>query len=421
MKIKVLLVVINSFILYSCTSLENKIDFNNIFKDNSDRRDKNVVEIVDENINNDNIIDFQVKDEIAEQIESKEINFNPHNANFYIKDITSNVKNQISRHYNNISNNYKVYMGEILYLPLNDENQAKMINEIDNVSYKLAVENNNLKFMSIYSNNYNILLLNNGTPSRRIKIDVIPKYKIEEKQFYDIIKRNFNSVSEKLEDLITLYRLYYPNGNYKQEIDLIFLKYANTKNDKAIIKEAFNNLKNNFAREDVNTKIELLKAATNIKTNLDIPLSVYTTNDDNLKKELANYLIIKNDLNKNDLLFLEKFMKNNKEDEARIKTILINYYRNNGNIDKVKELLVNSSNIENKQNTIYSNDVNILKREIFKTRDKNKQAEIYYKIANIYLNNGDKIQAKKYFTLIIQQFLNTDLAEKSKQILKNIN
>ncbi|MDO4690946.1 MAG: hypothetical protein Q4A58_06605 [Fusobacterium sp.] len=352
------------------------------------------------------------------------------NVSEYLNIVKERLKKSEKRIVDSTENNYKVLVGEYLITPFNKGTVAKVINAPKNTNTRVKLEGTNLIFRTIYRGNYAVALYDGSSLVRKINISALTKFNFSEDNIYSIILANSEKKTKILENAISLYKIYYPNGVNVRKVNYFLLDYAHSKKDKAMIIEALESLKTEIENFNDNQKILILQAARLTNKDIFIPASLYRTKNTELEKELGAYLKSKNVLDKKDVVFLEKTSASeNSEDRNTTLEKISSWYKNNGDVSKAKNLEDKTTNA--KVESLYdiairnmnSNPklaIDNFKKSLANEKNKNRRAETYYNIANSYLKLGNKVEALKYLTLIKQEFVGSDWVKKSELLINTI-
>lgn len=409
-------ILFSLFIFASCASLKN----------NSLRGIKDILGI-----------DNEGKETVAtERIENQndfiqeDVVLTNENVEKYLNIVKDRLKRAEKRINKSMDNNYKVLVGEYLVTPLSSGNAAKVVSAPKNTNTRVKVEDGNLIFRTIYRGNYGLSIYEGNNLIRKINVAALTKYNFSESNIYDIIAENSQKNNKTLEDAISLYKIYYPNGTYIRKVNYFLLDYAYKKNDKTIINEALDTLKADIDNFNEEQQIVILKAAKSVNKDIFIPASLYRTKNKELEKELATYIKDKNILDKKDVVFLEKttVIENESDRNATLEKIS-SWYKNNGDVSKAKDL--ENKNSETKTESLYDIAIKNMntnpkiaidnfKKSLVTEKNSNRRAETYYNIANSYLKLGNKVEALKYLTLIKQEFVGSDWVKKSELLINTI-
>ncbi|WP_022819491.1 tetratricopeptide repeat protein [Fusobacterium russii] len=414
--LKKLSILFSVIIFASCTSLKNNslkgirdiLGLDNEGKENS----------VTERVENQN--DF-IQEEVVLTSE---------NVEQYLNIVKDRLKKSEKRINTSMDDSYKVLVGEYLVTPVNSGNVAKVVSAPKNTNTRVKVEDGNLIFRTIYRGNYGLSIYEGNNLIRKINIAALTKFNFSESNIYDIIAENSQKNNKTLENAISLYKIYYPNGTNIRKVNYFLLNYAYKKEDKTMINEALDALKSDIANFNENDQITILRAAKLVNKDIFIPASLYRTANKELEKELATYIKDKNILDKKDVVFLEKTSAN-ENDSDRNTTLekISSWYKNNGDVSKAKDL--ENKNSTSKTESLYDiamKNMNTnpklaidnFKKSLSTEKNASKRAEIYYNIANSYLKLGNKVEALKYLTLIKQEFVGSDWVKKSELLINTI-
>lgn len=353
------------------------------------------------------------------------------NVSKYLEDVKTKLRNTEKRIENTVSDNYKVFVGEFLVAPLAEGNRAKITSSPRNTNSRLNVENNNFIFRTIYKGNYNVSIYQGNNLLRRVNISALTKYNFTENNIYDIIAENLDKKNKVFEDAVSLYKIYYPNGKYIRKVNYWLLEYAYENNNKTILKESVEALKNDLDAFNDEEKEKIVKAANLINKQIFIPANVYNnTSNTSLSKEVASYIKNKNILDKKDVEFLEKVSVDENSDEKKLSLEKIsNWYSNNGEINKAKE--ITNQNSVTKAESLFDTAVKNMKsnpklaidnfkKSLASERNSDKRAETYYNLASSYVNLGNKVEALKYLTLLKQESGTSAWAKKAELLLNTL-
>lgn len=373
---------------------------------------------------------------ITERIENQndfiqeDVGLTNENIEKYLNIIKDRLKKSEKRIDNSINSNYKVLVGEYLVTPVENGNTVKVVSSPKNTNTRVKVENDNLVFRTIYRGNYGLSIYEGNNLVRKINIAALTKFNFSESNIYDIIAENSQKNNKTLENAISLYKIYYPNGAYIRKVNYFLLDYAYNKEDKSMINESLDALKSDIGNFNEEQQIIILKAAKLVNKDIFIPASLYRTKNKEVEKELATYLKDKNILDKKDVVFLEKTSVNeNESDRNATLEKISSWYKNNGDVSKAKDL--ESKNSDSKTENLYDiamKNINTnpkiaidnFKKSLAMEKNSNKRAETYYNIANSYLKLGNKVEALKYLTLIKQEFVGSDWVKKSELLINTI-
>lgn len=352
------------------------------------------------------------------------------NIEKYLNIVKDRLKKSEKRINKSMENNYKVLVGEYLVTPISNGNVAKITSAPKNTNSKVKVEDGNLIFRTIYRGNYGLSIYEGNNLIRKINVAALTKFNFSESNIYDIIAENSQKNNKTLENAISLYKIYYPNGTYIRKVNYFLLDYAYKKEDKSMINEALDALKADISNFNEEQQLIILKAAKLVNKDIFIPASLYRTSNKELEKELAAYIKDKNILDKKDVVFLEKTSTNESDTDRNITLEKVSsWYKNNGDVSKAKDL--ESKNSESKTESLYDIAmknmnknpkiaIDNFKKSLAVEKNSNKRAEIYYNIANSYLKLGNKVEALKYLTLIKQEFVGSDWVKKSELLINTI-
>lgn len=376
---------------------------------------------------NDNLAEsVKYQDDFAEE----NVTLTSENVEKYLNIVKDRLKNSDKRVYKEINNEYKVLVGEYLVAPLNNETAAKVVSAPKNTNTRVKVEDNNLIFRTIYKGNYGLSIYEGNNLIRKINVSALTKFNFSESNIYDIIAENYQKNNKTLENAISLYKIYYPNGVNIRKVNYFLLDYAYKKQNTSMIIEALDALKSDIDSFSDNEKILILQAARLTKKDVFIPASLYRTTNKELEKELSIYLKSKNVLDKKDVVFLEKSSANETatDRDATLEKVS-SWYKNNGDVSKAKDLenQVSDKKVENLYEMGLKNmktnpkvAIDNFKKSLSTERNSNRRAETYFNIANSYLKLGNKVEALKYLTLIKQEFAGSDWVKKSELLINTI-
>lgn len=352
------------------------------------------------------------------------------NIEKYLNIVKDRLKKSEKRINKSMENNYKVLVGEYLVTPISNGNVAKITSAPKNTNSRVKVEDGNLIFRTIYRGNYGLSIYEGNNLIRKINVAALTKFNFSESNIYDIIAENSQKNNKTLENAISLYKIYYPNGTYIRKVNYFLLDYAYKKEDKSMINEALDALKADISNFNEEQQLIILKAAKLVNKDIFIPASLYRTSNKELEKELAAYIKDKNILDKKDVVFLEKTSTNESDTDRNITLEKVSsWYKNNGDVSKAKDL--ESKNSESKTESLYDVAmknmnknpkiaIDNFKKSLAVEKNSNKRAETYYNIANSYLKLGNKVEALKYLTLIKQEFVGSDWVKKSELLINTI-
>lgn len=352
------------------------------------------------------------------------------NIEKYLNIVKDRLKKSEKRINKSMENNYKVLVGEYLVTPISNGNVAKITSAPKNTNSRVKVEDGNLIFRTIYRGNYGLSIYEGNNLIRKINVAALTKFNFSESNIYDIIAENSQKNNKTLENAISLYKIYYPNGTYIRKVNYFLLDYAYKKEDKSMINEALDALKADISNFNEEQQLIILKAAKLVNKDIFIPASLYRTSNKELEKELAAYIKDKNILDKKDVVFLEKTSTNESDTDRNITLEKVSsWYKNNGDVSKAKDL--ESKNSESKTESLYDIAmknmnknpkiaIDNFKKSLAVEKNSNKRAETYYNIANSYLKLGNKVEALKYLTLIKQEFVGSDWVKKSELLINTI-
>lgn len=352
------------------------------------------------------------------------------NVEKYLNIVKDRLKKSEKRISKSMDDNYKVLVGEYLITPISNGNAAKVVSAPKNTNTRVKVEDGNLIFRTIYRGNYGLSIYEGNNLIRKINIAALTKFNFSESNIYDIIAENSQKNNKILENAISLYKIYYPNGTYIRKVNYFLLNYAYKKENKTMINEALDSLKSDIANFNEEQQILILKAAKLLNKDIFIPASLYRTKNKELEKELATYIKDKNILDKKDVVFLEKTSVNENETERNSTLEKVStWYKNNGDVSKAKDLEGKNSDAKTENlydiamknmNTNPKIAIDNFKKSLAMEKNANKRAETYYNIANSYLKLGNKVEALKYLTLIKQEFVGSDWVKKSELLINTI-
>lgn len=378
------------------------------------------------------------KEEIVKEISTQDeflqedVVLTNENVSQYLEDIKNKLKNSDKRIETDIAENYKVFVGEYLAAPLEQNTSIKLTNFPKNTSSRLRKDDANFIFRTIYRGNYILSVYQGNSLLRKVNISAITKYNFSENNIYDIITQNLDKKNKTFEDAISLYKIYYPNGVNIRKVNYLLLDYAYEKKNTTMINEALDSLKNDLDSFNDEEKEKIIKAAKLVNKPIFIPASVYRTTNTKLEKEVTNYIKDKPVLDKKDVEFLEKTTKTSTATVEEKKSTLekiTDWYKNNGEVTKAKtvEAQASSSKAESLFDSGIKNmnnnprlAIDNFKKSLSTERNTEKRAETYYNIANSYVKLGNKIEARKYLTLLKQEASTSTWAKKSDILLKTI-
>lgn len=408
---KSVLTILSLIFLTSCSSLKESVrDIGNFLN----REVNTKTDITDL---------FKDVEEKPEELISESVSITDSEVGEHLSYIRNSVRENKIRTYTHESNKYSVYMGEYLNLMLDGENSAKVVDR-NAPSYKIDVKNNRLSFMSIYRGVFNVQLFSGNEYSKTIRIETVPRYSITESNILNVIERNTKN-DKILEDAITLYKLHYPKGRNYSHVNYILMKHGydkrNTSSGRSLMLEGFEEVKNYMNHFDDDEIKNILSVASLVKRTIEIPYSKYS--NDYLKEDIKKYILSRpkyedNSVNeKYDMAFLERYYKNNEDSKEEIKALLTSYYKRIGDNSKLNEL----ENVKTVDTSRYKkDDISTYKQMLSKETNFNNKAMLYYKIGREYAKNGNKIQARKYLTIVVQQFKNTQWEKESRKLLDSL-
>lgn len=333
--------------------------------------------------------------------------------NEYLGEIKTNLKTEVQSVQDEIKNNYIVYMGETLVIPLQNENSLKVTSVPRNAISKASISNKKINFRSIYKGNYVITTYLNNELARKISILVESKYNFSEKEIYDIIIKNSKENNKNLENSITLYKMLYPTGKYYKDVNYLLLKYGYENKNDMVINEAFVAIRNNFTSYTDNEKIYILKLAKTLEKDIVIPSSMYNTTNHELKKALDDYIGNKTEPTLEDLK--EQAVEATAELKTKLKDSMSNLVGGLGSNSKKEgffEKIIKNVSSDPKQ------EINNLKKALSTEKSGDKKSEIYYNIANLYAKQGNKVEATKYLKLLKQEFPDSKWIKKVETLIK---
>lgn len=374
------------------------------------------------------------KETIAEiekdEFEQEEVVLTGETVSKYLDIVKDRLKKSEKRINDLETDNYKVFVGEYLITPASNMNSVRVTSSPKNTNSRARLENGNLIFRTIYRGNYGLSIYQGANLIKRLNISAVTKYNFSESNIYDIITENSQTKTKILEDAISLYKIYYPNGSNIRRVNYLLLDYAYEIKNKSMINEALEALKSDIISFPDEEKIKIIQAAKSINKEIFIPDSVYRTANSELQKELSTFIKNKRTLDRKDVVFLEKIAANQESAEKTQTLERVNaWYQNNGDVTKSKEILNQTAEtkIENfydkaikNMNTNPRLAIENFKKSLSTERNKNRRAETYYNIANSYLKLGNKVEAQKYLTLIKQEFAGSDWVKRSEILINTI-
>lgn len=374
------------------------------------------------------------KETIAEiekdEFEQEEVVLAGETVSKYLDIVKDRLKKSEKRINDLETDNYKVLVGEYLITPASNMNSVRVTSSPKNTNSRARLENGNLIFRTIYRGNYGLSIYQGANLIKRLNISAVTKYNFSESNIYDIITENSQTKTKILEDAISLYKIYYPNGSNIRRVNYLLLDYAYEIKNKSMINEALEALKSDIISFPDEEKIKIIQAAKSINKEIFIPDSVYRTANSELQKELSTFIKNKRTLDRKDVVFLEKIAANQESAEKTQTLERVNaWYQNNGDVTKSKEILNQTAEtkIENfydkaikNMNTNPRLAIENFKKSLSTERNKNRRAETYYNIANSYLKLGNKVEAQKYLTLIKQEFAGSDWVKRSEILINTI-
>lgn len=409
-------ILLGGFIFVSCTSLNTT----------------NSLRTITDILGMDNTVTEEKVTEIVKQDEftQEEVVLINENVGKYLDIVKERLKKSEKRVIDNVQDEYKVLVGEYLFVPVGNGNSVRVVSSPKNTNTRARVENGNLVFRTIYRGNYGLSIYHGANLIRKINVVATTKFNFSESNIYDIITENSQKKDRTLEDAISLYKIYYPNGVNIRKVNYLLLDYGYTIKNNTIINEALDALKSEIVNFNDEEKILIVKAAKFVNKDIFIPAALYKTTNTALEKELTTYVKEKAILDKKDVEFLEKASGNLSSSE-KTETLekVSSWYKNNGDITKANNIANQTTNtkIENlydialkNMNTNPKLAIDNFKKSLGKERDPNKRAETYYNIANSYLKLGNKFEALKYLKLIKQEFVSNEWVQKSDKLINTI-
>ena len=374
------------------------------------------------------------KETIAEiekdEFEQEEVVLTGETVSKYLDIVKERLKKSEKRINDLETDNYKVFVGEYLITPASNMNSVRVTSSPKNTNSRVRLENGNLIFRTIYRGNYGLSIYQGTNLIKRLNISAVTKYNFSESNIYDIITENSQTKTKILEDAISLYKIYYPNGSNIRRVNYLLLDYAYEIKNNSMINEALEALKSDIISFPDEEKIKIIQAAKSTNKEIFIPDSVYRTANSELQKELSTFIKNKRTLDRKDVVFLEKIAANQgSAEKTQILERVNAWYQNNGDVTKSKEILNQTAEtkIENfydkaikNMNTNPRLAIENFKKSLSTERNKNRRAETYYNIANSYLKLGNKVEAQKYLTLIKQEFAGSDWVKRSEILINTI-
>lgn len=295
--------------LYSCTSLPQKPDFGSIWS--------------------------SVTGE-STPLEQETIVLTESDPAGLLDTISKNLKEGKTKSYSEgySGNNFEVYVGDYLMIPLKYENDFKLLSYPRTISYELGIKGTNLVFRSIYQGDFEIEMSSAGGVTRRIKISNKLKYRFTEQNNYDIILKNYASNDLKqLQNSVALHRIAFPDSFRDKEISFMVMELAGKDGNTRVVKEEIDFLKK-FKILDEQDKLSILDAMSlsGNNTPFDSVLLEYKSENTILNEALKKAIMAKTTLNKEEIEFLEKEFRDNPSRETA--EFIGNWYLRNGDVSR---------------------------------------------------------------------------------------
>jgi tetratricopeptide (TPR) repeat protein len=363
------------------------------------------------------------------------------------------------------------YIGENLYIPLSEnESSAKMISSPKNSSYDLKKLSTNLIFRSVYEGNF-VVNVKATDKERRITISNVTKYDFSENDLYAIIKKTYENKSfDKLKDGVALYKIVFPNGKYTKENSMKLLELAGIQKNERYVRSEYNYIRkySSFNSSDREIVAKALAATKVSDVGIDNILLVYSASEKEINTNVAEVLLIKPDVTKKEIEFLEKVFNDN--EDVRIAKYVETWYSKNDpnktpsggftgstteNYNAFKELYakgeaslrsgkynealgyfkdalaINKNYSEtnklyfylgqsNYSAGKYQSAVSDYKKALNVEKSFEKQAEIYYNIGVAAHKAGNVADCKNYMTYIQQNYAGTIWSQRSIAYLSSI-
>lgn len=370
--------------------------------------------------------------EITKQNEfvQEEIVLTSENVGKYLDIVKDRLKNSDKRVVDNIQDEYKVFVGEFLATPLENGNSVRVVSSPKNTNTRARIDDKNLLFRTIYRGNYGLSVYQGTNLVRKINIVATTKFNFSESNIYDIITENSQKKDKTLENAISLYKIYYPNGLNIRRVNYLLLEYGYENNNTAIINEALETLKSEISNFTDEEKVLIVKAAKSVNKDIFIPAALYRTTNASLEKELITYIKAKPTLDKKDVEFLEKVgINENLNEKNEILEKVSSWYKTNGDVAKFNNIQNKTADtkIENLYDVAIKNmntnpriAIDNFKKSLSRERNAERRAETYYNIANSYLKLGNKVEALKYLRLIKQEFSGSEWVQRSDKLINTI-
>lgn len=358
---------------------------------------------------------------------------NNENIKEYLSIVKGNLKGSVKKVEDSVKNDYTIGLGETLIFPLDNERAIKLTASPKNTNTKINLSNGKVSFRSVYQGQYILSTYVDGSLNRKISVAVIAKYDFSEKEVYDIIIQDFENRSKDLENAVTLYKMMFPVGRYSREVNYLFLKYAYDTRNTSLMNETLAGVKNEFSSYTDDEKATILRVAKLTNKDIFIPSETYKTSNSELKSALQEYVGNKENLDKNDKVFIEKNKKELPKESPESANEVVRE-RLKGVIDgstttKVGRTTSTGSKTETKGESYYDKAMKNLnsnprvaienfKKSLSTEKIQDKKPEIYYNIASSYAKLGNKVEVTKYLRLLKQEFPNSEWVRRSEALTK---
>ncbi|MDR3258261.1 MAG: hypothetical protein LBT51_01440 [Fusobacteriaceae bacterium] len=409
----------------------------------------------------------------GEKLTKTKITLTDNSPTEILDELSRDVKTNKSRTTTKSTNIISVssYLGENLYIPLSEsETSFNMVSNPKNSSYDLKKISTNLIFNSLYEGNF-IVNVKATNADRKITISNITKYEFSENDLYAVVKRTYENKSfDKLRDSVALYKIVFPNGKYIKENSMKLLELAGLQKNERYVRSEYNYIRK-YSSFNSSDRVIVAKALAETKVSdvgIDNILLEYSTSEKETNANVAGILLIKPDVTKKEVEFLEKVF-NDKED-VRIAKYVENWYSKNDpnktsgaftgstteNYNAFKELYVNGETSfkngkynealnyfkdavainknysetnklyfylgqSNYNSGKYQTAVSDYKKALNVEKSFEKQAEIYYNIGIAAHKAGNIADCKNYMTYIQQNYPRTIWSQKSITYLASID
>lgn len=253
-----------------------------------------------------------------------------------LADISNSLKRGYVKEYaSNYSNNYEVYVGDYVAIPLGiGEDSYNIFFYPLGTSYEMEIRDGKLYFRGIYQGNYEVMLYSAGSFSRKITIQNKLKYEFTEQNNYEVISQSYRAGNLKLlSDSVAVHRIAFPNSFRDKEISFMLIDLAGKDGNAKIIKEEIDFLQK-YTKLDEYDKLNIVNSLKLIQDkNFEISSALLEFNEsaEHLNQEIANLILAKENPTQEEIIFLERLYATYPTPDVNLGNFIGNWYIKNGN------------------------------------------------------------------------------------------